>query len=429
MNMGCESYRRMTRRQWLRATLGAGGAAFLGLLDPRLLYAAPGGKGRHAETVILLWMGGGMSHLDTLDPQPGTDFGGPYEAIETAVHGLYISEYLPQMATQFGHLSLIRSMTSREFDHGRATYQMHTGYPPLASMQHATLGSILAKNKGPSRHDANLPPYVTIGIDWAAGYLGPRYGPFYIADPTRATRNLRISDGIGQKRFQDRLRLLRLLDGSFKRKYPKEAQLDAYEEHFNAARLMMRPETARVFDLDEEPMTLREAYGRDSGFGQGCLLARRLAERGVRVVEVAFGGWDTHQDNFETVKSKSDELDAAVATLIQDLVRKEVWDRTVLVLASEFGRTPRINDNQGRDHYPQVWSIALGGGGLVPGRVIGASDQGRAVKDRPVQVGDLHATICKALGVDFLQSNYAPDGRPFRIVRDPDATPIRELFA
>ena len=427
---GCESYQRMTRRQWLGSAAGAvGGASFLGLLSPEFLYGAPRKKDYTADTIILLWMAGGMSHIDTFDPQPKTDVGGPFEAIRTAAEGIQISEHLPKIARQFNNLSIIRSMTSNEFDHSRASYQMHTGYVPISSIKHSTLGSVLAKYKGPSPRDRFLPPYVSIGIDWAAGYLGPKYAPYYVGNATDGDANLVIRDGLGTRRFNDRLKLLDELDKTFKRKHPRNHALAAYAQHFNAALLMMRPETAKVFDLDDEPERLREAYGFQSAFGQGCLLARRLTQAGVRFVEVSFGGWDTHQDNFDTVANKSAELDAAFSTLVQDLRHKGLFDRTMVVLTSEFGRTPRINGNEGRDHYPQVWSTVIGGGGVKPGRRVGLSDGGKGVDRRPVRVGDLHATLCDAIGVDYSQTNRAPDKRPFRIVKDKKARPVRELFA
>ncbi len=425
---GCESYWRMTRRQLLGRAIGAGGAAFLGLLDPAILYAAPKKGKRTADSVILLWMGGGMSHIDTFDPQPGTDVGGPFEAIGTTARDIRISQYLPRLAKEFKQLSLIRSMTGSEFDHDRATYVMHTGYPPLSSMKHSTLGSVVAKYKGPPR-DECLPPYVSIGIDWAAGYLGPKYAPYYVGAAQQANANLVAPRGIGQARFNDRLKLLKEFDKSFNRLHPGDAAIAAYAQSYNAALLMMRPKTAKIFDLDDEPQAVREAYGAKSGFGQGCLLARRLVQSGVRFAEVALGGWDTHQDNFDRVQQLSGELDVAVSTLLQDLQSKHLLERTVVLLTSEFGRTPNINGNNGRDHWPRVWSAAIGGGGLQTGRVIGRSDQGQEVADQPIRVGDLHATICEALGIDFTQSNYSPDKRPFRIVKDESAAPIRELLA
>jgi hypothetical protein len=422
---GCASYRRMTRRSWLGA---AGGASFLGFLNPALLEAARSKRGRTADSVILLWMSGGMSHIDTFDPQPGEDVGGPFEAISTTADGISISEHLPRLAKSFKHLSLIRSMTSNEADHDRATYLMHTGYAPIASIKHSPFGSIVAKYKGPSEEDPNLPPYVSIGIDWAAGYLGPRYAPYYIGNPNQGDANLVFPWGMAARRYNTRLEMLQEFDKSFTAKRRQNEQLNAYAEHFNAALLMMRPQTAKVFDLDAEPIPVREAYGATSGFGQGCLLARRLVQTGVRFVEVQNGGWDTHQDNFTRVSEKSAELDTAVSTLIEDLRRNDLFDRTVVVLASEFGRTPTINGNEGRDHYPRVWSTVIGGGGIQPGRLIGKSDKGQAVADNPVRVGNLHATLCKALGIDATQTNHSPDGRPFRIIKDTDAKPIDALF-
>ncbi len=426
---GCDSYRRMTRREWLRRSLGAaGGASFLGLLDPGVLFASGTNDARTAESVIVLWMGGGMSHIDTFDPQPGTDHGGPYAAIKTGIDGIQISEHLPRIASCLQDLSIIRSTTSNEFDHSRATYEMHTGYVPIASIQHSAIGSNVAKYKGRSPKDDRLPPYVSIGIDWAAGYLGPKYAPYYIGRANAADSNLTPPPGIGERRFKSRLKLLQDLDRSFHNKHRRAEVLAEYAEHYSAALQMMRPRTAKVFDLDDEPAALREAYGADSSFGQGCLLARRLVQAGVRFAEVSFGGWDTHQNNFDAVKDKSLELDVAFSTLIQDLKQKGLLEKTVVILTSEFGRTPRINGNQGRDHHPRVWSTLIGGGGLRSGVVVGKSDAGKEVADRPVRVGDLHATLCKSLGIDHAQTNYSADRRPFRIVKDESAGPIRELF-
>src|SRR5262245_17481679 len=322
---GCQSYRDMTRRQWLARSIAAtGGAGVLGLLNPDILFAKPDKKAATADSVILLWMAGGMSHIDTFDPQKGN---GPFKSIKTAAEGIEISEHFPKIAQQFRHLSLIRSMTSNEFDHGRAAYQMHTGYVPIASTQHSTIGSIVAKYKGPPAHDPNLPPYVSIGIDWAAGYLGPKYAPYYVGNANDADANLIVHDGLGTRRFDDRLKLLNEFDKSFKARHPRTDALSAYAQSYNAALLMMRPQTAKVFDLDDEPGPVREAYGYRSGFGQGCLLARRLVQAGVRFAEVSLGGWDTHQDNFETIEGKAPELDVAVSTLIQDLRSKGLYDR------------------------------------------------------------------------------------------------------
>lgn len=425
---GCDGYRRLTRRQLLGRAVEGGGACFLGLLTPRILYARPDAKSRHtADSIIILWMGGGMSHLDTFDPQPGADHGGPFEAIATAAEGIRISEHLPRIAEQFKHLSLIRTMTSNEADHGRATYLMHTGYPQVPSMQHSTLGSIAAQQLGRGAKDPNLPPYVNVGISWAAGYLGPKYAPFEIGNPDNAMMDMRYHRDVGAERFENRLRLVDALDRSFRTKHPKNAAMAGYAHAYNAALLMMRPETAGVFDLRREPDRIRQAYGLRDAFGQGCLLARRLVENGVRFVEVALGGWDTHQQNFTQVEALSARLDEAVSTLIQDLRSRGLYERTMIVLASEFGRTPRINEQSGRDHYSQCWSAVVGGGGVRGGRIVGRSDKGRAVDARPVQVGELHATICHALGIDAAKKNYS-DGRPFRVVKDENAKPIAELF-
>lgn len=424
---GCTGYQQMTRRQALGRLVEGGGACFLGLLTPELLYGQPKDK-RTADAVILLWMGGGMSHIDTFDPQPGAEWGGKFKAIKTAAEGIQVSEHFPLLARQFKDLSVIRSMTSNEADHGRATYLMHTGYPVLPSMQHSTLGSITAKAlQTLPRKDSALPPYVNIGSTWAAGYLGAKYAPFEIGNPSYAMQDMAFHNGVDEPRMRRRLQLTDTFDRSFRSRHPNNDTIKSYAVAYNAALQMMRPQTAGVFDLSREPEPIREAYGMRDFFGQGCLLARRLVEHGVRFVEVSMGGWDTHQQNFTAVERLSNSVDVAVSTLLQDLKSKGLFERTMVILTSEFGRTPRINDQEGRDHFSQVWTTVIGGGGVQGSRIIGRSDKGRAVDRQPVRVGELHASICQAMGIDYTQKNTG-DGRPFRIVKDENAKPVEDLF-
>jgi len=423
---GCHDYVALTRRRFLGVLGGAGAASFLGLWDPRLLFARPG-RNATADSVILLWMAGGQSHLDTWDPKPGTPTGGPFGAIDTTAKDIQICELFPRIAESFDELSVIRSLTSREANHERATYQMHTGYAPLGSFQHSTLGSVISKMKG--RKVPDLPPYITVGGQaWPAGYLGSPFAPFRVADPDEPTRNLDYHQSVDDENFRERLRLLRKFDRRFRARHRKSDVLTAYAEHYKAAHQLMHSDSARAFDLSREPKDVREKYGA-SFFGQGCLLARRLVQAGVRFVEVTNAGWDTHADNFDEIRGRAPALDRAVAALVQDLRENELLHRTVVLLCTEFGRSPKINKNEGRDHWSRVFSALIAGGGIVGGRAVGASTPGgQEVAQDPVSVGQLHATLCRCLDIDYSDTNYAPDGRPIRIVQDHDASAIEALF-
>ncbi len=424
---GCQEYQQLTRRRFLGAVGGMGAASFLGLFDPRLLFGATGPRAT-AQHVILLWMAGGQSHLDTWDPKPGTDTGGPFQAIDTAAPGIQICQHFPRIAASFNDLSVIRSLTSREGNHERASYLMHTGYMPLGSFQHASLGSVVSRLLG--RANAELPAYVTVGGQTLpAGHLGPEFAAYHIGDPEQATQNLQYHNDVDAARFRRRQLLLKTFDRKFRNEHRRNELLRAYAEHYESAFRMMRSRSASAFDVDREKPETRERYGA-TNFGQGCLLARRLVEVGVRFIEVTLGGWDTHEENFATVQEKAPELDQAVEGLLADLRKRELLHKTVVLLCSEFGRTPQVNPKSGRDHWPRVWSALVAGGGLIGGRAIGAStDGGEEVARDPVRIGDLHATLCKALDIDPTRMLYAPDGRPIRVVQDADAKPVADLFA
>ncbi len=423
---GCEEHRALSRRQFLGGAIGAGAGTFLGLFRSDLLYAAAGPSAT-ADSVILLWMGGGQSHLETWDPKPGTENGGPTGAIDTSVQGIRISEHLPRIAKRLEDISLVRSLTSNVGAHERATYLMHTGYTPLGSLQHSTLGSVAWKMKG--RINPDLPAYVTIGgRTWPAGFLGTSYAAFMVRNPDDPMRNIERHRGVEDRHFQGRLRLLHAFDRKFAAEHKGEAIIKAYAEHYEAAYAMMKSRSAGAFDLEREPANVRERYGL-TFFGQGCLLARRLVQVGVRFVEVTLGGWDMHQSLFDSIGDRCQIVDRALSGLLWDLRRVDKLERTLVVLCSEFGRTPKINKNRGRDHWPRVWSAALAGGGIVGGRVIGKSTAGgEEVAGDPVAVGQLHATICKCLGIDSTAVNYAPGGRPIRIVAGGASAPIGGLF-
>ncbi len=388
---------------------------------------------RRKRSCILLWMAGGPSQMDTFDLKPGHANGGPFREIATAAPGLKISEHLPRLAGQMNRLAVLRSMRTREGDHGRATAHLHTGYLPQASIRFPSLGSLVAHELGAA--EADLPAFVSVTPQGAltqgsvaAGFLGPNYAPLIVGGSGGV---LKVEDlsapAIPAERSRDRLDLLREMDAGFLASRPGPGARSHVSAYDRAVRLQ-RPAAAQAFDLSQEKDALRDRYGR-SLFGQGCLLARRLVERGVPFVEVTLGGWDTHADNFEQVRSLCGILDPAWATLLADLKDHGLLDSTLVVWMGEFGRTPGINPRTGRDHYPAAWSVVLGGGGIAGGQVVGRTGKdGVAVEDRPVSVPDLMATVCLALGLDPKKQNQSNVNRPIRLA-DPSAEPIKEVLA
>jgi len=439
------------RRQWLRLA-----AAGLAVTSPagwmKTLAADAAGSPQRRRSCILLWMNGGPSQLDTFDLKPGHANGGPYKAIETSVPGMRFSEHLPKLAAVAEHLALVRSMSTKEGDHGRATYFLRTGYAPQGQVQYPTLGSLVAKEL--ADEEAELPSFVSIApfrffnqAAYGPGFLGHEYAPLIVgengfnrgpqgnADMGLKVKDLELGDGVDRRRADARLGLLDPLNTEFIGGHPGGPP-QSHRTAFERAVKLMRSDGVKAFNLDDEPAKLRDAYGRNA-FGQGCLLARRLVERGVPFVEVTLGsldgnpgiGWDTHQQNFESVKQLSGVLDPGWATLIRDLRQRGLLDSTTIVWMGEFGRTPKINGQGGRDHFPNAWTAVLAGGGIKGGQAIGrTSPDGSTVADRPVAVADFIATVCLALGIDPRSQNVSNVGRPIRIA-DPDAKPIKEALA
>lgn len=424
-----------SRRSWMRQTLGGGTALSMCSWLPGLAAIA-GDNPQRKRSCIVLWMGGGPTQTDTFDMKPGHANGGPFQPIETSAPEIRISEHLPQVAKQMHHLSVVRSMSTREGDHGRATFHLRTGKILQGPIEFPTFGSLVAKERDDKT--ADLPSYVSItprGIGdnaLTSGFLGPRFAPLIVGQDNGGDRqalqvaNLDSPQGVEADRISSRLALLEEMGAEFRTLRPgigAESHHDAYQR---AVRLM-RDSAAQAFDLNQESAATRDAYGRGR-FGQGCLLARRLIERGVPFVEVSLGGWDTHDNNFEAVKNLSQTLDPGWGTLMSDLHSRGLLDSTLVVWMGEFGRTPGINPRNGRDHFPKAWSVVLGGGGIKGGTVVGrTSDDGLSVDDRPVSVPDLLSSICLALGIDPLKQNMSNVGRPIRIV-EPGANPLKEIL-
>jgi uncharacterized protein (DUF1501 family) len=389
--------------------------------------------GRAAETrartksCILLWMDGGPSHKDTFDLRPGTDQGGPFRAIQTNVPGIQISEHFPRLARLMNHGAIVRSMSTGEGAHGRAKYYLHTGYKEgVGGLVYPSIGSIASKEIG--NPDSPLPNFVSIGNrSYGAGFLGTRHQPLLVADPVRGVENLRSF--VNTNQFDQRVSLLDELEAGFHRTHG-DGLATAHRTTYQRAVTLMRDQGARAFDIANEPAASRAGYG-SGRFGDGCLLARRLVETGVSFVEVNLGGWDTHQNNFQRVTQLSAQVDPAMSQLVTDLRERGLLDSTLVIWMGEFGRTPRINQRgaqPGRDHYPRAWSLAMFGGGIRGGQVIGRTDaEAATVVERPVSTLDFMATVCRILGIDYNKQNHTSIGRPVRIV-DRGANPITQLI-
>jgi uncharacterized protein (DUF1501 family) len=443
----------LTRRQMLRlAAAGVVSFSTSGWIEALAADAAR--QPKRGRSCILLWMTGGPSQIDTFDPKPGHAHGGEFKAIETAVPGIFISEHLPRLAKQMKDIAIIRSMSTKEGDHGRATFNMRTGYQQTGPIRYPTLGSLVAKELG--RDDAELPNFVSIAPfrafnpgAYGPGFLGPKYAPLVVGEGAAVgpaggadartlsfkVQDLNLPADVDKRQADARLGLLDSMRQDFLSSHPGVGPVSHQDAYLRAVRLM-HSAAAKAFDVEDEPAAVRDAYGR-TAFGQGCLLARRLVERGVPFVEVSLSsaeggmgfGWDTHQQNFESVKKLSEVLDPAWATLMDDLRKRGLLESTLIVWMGEFGRTPKINPQAGRDHFPAAWTTVLAGGGIKGGQVIGSTGaDGMAAKDRPVMVADLLATICKGLLIDPMSQNDSDVGRPIRLV-DPKAKPIKEVLA
>ncbi|MCB1232257.1 MAG: DUF1501 domain-containing protein [Verrucomicrobiae bacterium] len=377
-----------------------------------------------AKRVIYLYMTGGMSHLDTFDPKPGSDVMGPTGAIKTNADGVQVSEYLPRLAKQMDKIALISSMSSTQGAHKQGNYFMHTSYELRSSIRHPAMGAWLLKYRG--KLNGALPGNVMIGNDSShpgSGFFESNLSPLMISDPAGGLQN--SSSRLPEDRFNFHLDLASTLDAKFIEKYDQR-NVRAYTDMYDDAIKLMRSEDLAAFDISGESDVVRDRYG-DNTFGQGCLLARRLAEHDVRFVEVTFGSWDTHNGNFVEVPDKAEVLDQALSALLHDLEVRGLLDDTLVVLATEFGRTPEINANEGRDHHPKAFTCLMAGGGISGGQRYGASDErGADVAEKKVSVPDFNATIGYALGLPLDQVIYSPSKRPFTLADK--GKPVAELF-
>jgi len=412
------------RRDFIKIAFGASAAA--GLSGRFLLPAFPAAAPARAKSVILLWMQGGPSQLDTFDPKPGAETGGPHKAVETKTAGLFVSEHLPRLAQASDQFSVIRTLFSKDPNHDTARYLLHTGYRTDPTVDHPHLGSLLAQELG-SRAEG-LPGCITLGKEPGAGsgYLPAELSPLLIEKIENPLEDLKLAAGVTSFRLGDREKLLRAQNEGFAAEHADgrvESQRKAYDRAFS----LMRSPNLKAFDLSSEREETRKLYG-SSAFGRACLMARRLVESGVRFVEVSLADWDTHADNFNRTKGLMEQLDPGMSGLLADLARRGMLEETLVIWMGEFGRTPRINGGNGRDHWTRAFSAALAGGGISGGRVVGRTNAlGTETQDRPVSVQDLFSTIYGQLGVDPSKKYQTPSGRPIKILEGGD--PVKELLA
>ncbi len=379
-----------------------------------------------AKNVIYLYMSGGMSHLDTFNAQPGTEEAGPVKHIKTSAEGMLLSEYLPETAKHMHHVAIVNSLNSTQGAHAQGNYFMHTSYTLRSTIKHPSMGSWLTKYQG--RANPALPSSVVITNDSkhsGAGFFEAAVAPLMISNPMSGLQNSKRIGHLTEGDFDYRLNLAQKLDSNFRASYDY-ADVRALGDIYKDAVRIMKSEDLVAFDLNKEPAEMHELYG-DDAFNQGCLLARRLVEHGVRFVEVTLGGWDTHNDNFVRVPENCSKLDQGLSALLGDLEKRGMLQDTLVVVTTEFGRTPKINQNEGRDHYPKAFSSILAGGGIRGGQIYGKTDKGgHEVTEDKVSPPDFNATIAYALGLPLDQVLFSPSKRPFTVADK--GRPITQLF-
>lgn len=428
-NRSCDG---ITRRNFLRA----GALTAFGLTLPQYLRARADEAGKDVSC-ILLWLQGGISHIDSFDPKPEApaEIRGEFGVINTNVPGIQLCDPLPMLAQHQDKYSILRSLNPRNGSHGVADAYMLTGHPFNPALTFPAFGAVISKEKGGRE---SMPPYIQVGtaIDQRfgggiAGFLGDQYNPFVLpgdaSSPGFTVRDVTLPGGVDSARFQRRMKVLDTVDTWQAKVESSPTALDAADSFYKKAySLITAPRAKKAFDINSEDPRMRDRYGRHS-IGQGCLLARRLVESGVRFVTVTDGGWDTHQNNFQSLKTRLlPRLDTAVSGLLQDLSDRGLLDTTLVVVLSDFGRTPKVNPSAGRDHWSTAGIALLAGGGIQPGSAVG---QTNALAEQPTEAPyyteDLAATIYHCLGIPLDTTHQTPDGRPVQV--NYEGRVIREL--
>lgn len=426
----------MTRRHFMNLTarsfLGVRVMPWLGGMASLLARAdgATAAAGARASHVIYLFMSGGMSHLDTFDPKPKRkEVMGPVEAAASKADGIMVTNYLPKTAQVMDKVCVINSMTSVNGAHEHGQYILHTSYPMRGTIRHPALGAWVIKLGGKLKQE--IPGFVAIDTPpelSTGGFFGATYAAAPIGNPAEGLKDSHRPAEVSADDFARRLALADGMNKAFHEKFP-HPDVRAYESLYGEAVRLMRSEDLQAFDLAAESGPTRTLYG-ENRFAQGCLLARRLVEHGVRFVEVSLGGWDTHYDNFTAVQARCQDFDQAYAALITDLAARGLLDKTLVVVGTEFGRTPEIQQQNrgGRDHHPAAFTCLLAGGGTKGGFKYGETDgRGSRVRSNPVQIADLNATIAHALGLDIAEKVVSASKRPFTVADK--GVPVMEVFA
>lgn len=422
------------RRDFLRATAAAGGILATShfwwgsdLLaqgsDDKKTTAKRGGK---CKQVILLWMEGAPSQLDTFDPKPNSkDTGSPWKVLETDTPGFTPVENLPNMAKMAKDICVIRSLNSKEGNHSRGSYLLHTGYIPNPTLKHPSLGSIVSHQLG--KKDFDLPNFVKLrGGPFGAGYLGVENNPFVISNPGARIENLDYAGGVDKARMDKRMKLVDEMEKDFARQRGAEA-VEAHKAMYEKARRLMDSPLKSKFYIADEPDDVKKAYG-SGRFAESCIIARRLIEAGVACVEVVLGGWDTHDNNFVRTKQLCGEFDQPMAALLADLKKRGLLETTLVVWMGEFGRTPRISATEGRDHWPNNFCAVLAGGGVKGNQVIGETDErGMTITREPVGVQDLFWTFASLMGWDTAKE-FEAGNRPVWLADKTAGKPIEKVL-
>ena len=402
----------MNRRHFMSHLAGASALAGSALAMGQTLHANAPTLKKNQKAAILLWMGGGPSTMDIWDLKPGASTGGPFRPIATN-GDVEICEHMPLMAKNMDKMSIVRSMSTREADHTRGRYYMHTGYVPNPNVKHPSYGSVIAHELAASRPDLEIPPFVSVGGNSEGpGFLGMSWAPFSV-NSNGQVRNLDM--GLSPDRITQRVQALKMMESGF----IDDNRGIAASEHakvIGKTLSLMTSDQMTAFRVKQEPEPVQERYGKNN-FGRGCLMARRLVEAGVPFVEVTLGGWDNHQDIFPTLKdNKLPQLDQGMSALMEDLAERSMLDDVAVIWMGEFSRTPRINGNSGRDHWARSWSAVVGGAGLKSGIAVGKTNEdGTRVEGTSYTSEDLMATVCKSLGISLETTFTSQSGRPMKI--------------
>lgn len=414
----------MSRRHFMQHAVGAGALVGSALAMGHSLRVHAEDLKKNRKAAILLWMGGGPATIDLWDLKPGAPTGGPFKQITTS-GDVQICEHLPMMAKQMHNMAIVRSMSTREADHDRGRYYMHTGFVPNPNVEHPSYGSVIAHELIAQRPNLQIPPFISVGgASEGPGFLGMAWSPFTVGSDGRVSN---LDMGLDDRRLVQRMKALELIEKGFISQSRGAASED-HQKILQKTLNLMTSEQMEAFRVEKEPQPVRDRYG-DTAFGRGCLMARRLVEVGVPFIEVDLGGWDNHNGIHNILQNQRlPVLDKAMSALSEDLEQRGLLKDTAIIWMGEFGRTPRINGDAGRDHWARSWSVVVGGGGMKGGIAIGkTSTDGTEVESEPFSSEDVMASVCKALGISLETTYTSKNGRPMKIANGGKV--IRELFA